>query len=63
MLSLGATVPAKKALVDQALTFSRYSGSVVSLARAWNIAATTIAEVYAAKPMPPRGRRRLAPIL
>jgi uncharacterized protein (TIGR03437 family) len=51
ILALGASVPAKKALVDRALTI--YSGSVSSLAAAWQITATTTAEVYAAKPTPP----------
>ena len=50
ILALGAGVPAKKALVDQALT--GYA-SVGALATAWNITAATVADVYSAKPTPP----------
>jgi hypothetical protein len=52
MLALGAGVPAKKALIDHALTVM-YSGSISTLATAWQIAATTAADIYAAKPTPP----------
>lgn len=52
ILGLGASVPAKKALVDQALA-ALYAGSVSSLAAAWRISAVTVADVYAAKPSPP----------
>lgn len=52
ILGLGATVPAKKALVDQALA-ALYSGNVSSLASAWKITAGTVADVYASKPSPP----------
>lgn len=50
ILVLGAGVPAKKALVDQALPLYP---SISALAAAWNISAATVADVYAAKPMPP----------
>jgi uncharacterized protein (TIGR03437 family) len=52
MLALGAGVPSKKALIDHALTVI-YSGSISTLATAWQIAATTAADIYAAKPAPP----------
>jgi hypothetical protein len=52
ILALGASVPAKKALVDQALT-AIYAGNVSTLAAAWKITASTVADVYAAKPTPP----------
>ena len=52
ILALGAAVPAKKALVDQALS-AIYNGSVTKLAAAWKIAASTLADVYASKPTPP----------
>lgn len=51
MLALGASSPAKKALVDRGLTI--YSGSVSALAAAWQIAASTVGDVYASKPSPP----------
>jgi uncharacterized protein (TIGR03437 family) len=51
ILALGAGVPAKKALVDQAL--AALYPSVGALASAWNISAATVADVYAAKPTPP----------
>jgi uncharacterized protein (TIGR03437 family) len=47
MLQLGASVAAKKALVDEALR-SLYDGSVAKLAAAWRVKAATVAEVYAA---------------
>jgi len=49
---MGATVPAKVGLVQYALT-SLYGGSIPKLAAAWNIVASTISDVYAAKPAPP----------
>ena len=52
MLALGAAVPAKRALVDQALA-ALYGGDVSALAAAWKITAATAADVYAANPMPP----------
>jgi len=52
ILALGAGVPAKKALVDQALS-AIYSGSVSALAAAWKITAATVADVYASNPNPP----------
>ena len=52
ILALGANVPAKQALVNQALS-AIYSGSVSALAAAWKITATTAAAVYASNPTPP----------
>lgn len=52
ILALGAGVPAKQALVNQALS-AIYSGSVSALAAAWKITATTVAAVYASNPTPP----------
>ncbi len=52
ILALGAGVPAKQALVNQALS-AIYSGSVSALAAAWKITATTAAAVYASNPTPP----------
>ena len=52
ILALGASVPAKKALVDEALS-AIYSGSVSALAAAWKITASSAAEVYASTPAPP----------
>jgi len=53
VLALGASSPAKRALVDHALASPPYNGSVARLASAWNITATTVADVYASKPSPP----------
>ncbi|HEY3267319.1 MAG TPA: hypothetical protein VGM37_10360 [Armatimonadota bacterium] len=52
MLSLGATVPAKAALVDYAVS-SLYGGSLSALAAAWRITAASQADAYAAVPTPP----------
>lgn len=52
ILALGASVPAKQALVNQALS-AIYSGSVGALAAAWKITASTVAAVYASNPNPP----------
>jgi len=47
ILALGASVPVKQALVNQALS-AIYGGSVSALATAWGITASTVAGVYAA---------------
>jgi hypothetical protein len=52
ILALGASVPAKQALVNQALS-AIYGGSVKALATAWKITASAVTDVYAAKPTPP----------
>ena len=49
ILDVGSGVPAKRALVDEALS-AIYSGSVSALASAWNIAASTLSQVYASTP-------------
>jgi len=53
MLGLDASSPAKKALVDYALTLPPYNGSVKLLAGAWGVSASTVADLYASKPNPP----------
>jgi uncharacterized protein (TIGR03437 family) len=53
ILALGATSPAKKALVDHALSSPPYNGSVSALAKAWEITAITAADIYASNPSPP----------
>jgi uncharacterized protein (TIGR03437 family) len=51
ILAMGASVPAKKALVDYA--YSQLYGSDLSkLKAAWNIAASTLTDAYAATPTP-----------
>ena len=52
ILAKGAGTPAKRALVDEALT-SMYSGDLSRLAAAWNVKATRVEDVYAAAPAPP----------
>lgn len=54
MLSLGANVPVKMALVDQALS-SIYNGDVGALAAAWKIQASSVSDIYAAVPQAPPG--------
>ena len=52
MLGLGAAVPAKTALVDQALA-SLYHGDLGALAAAWKIKASSVNDAYAASPAVP----------
>ena len=52
ILTLSPTVPAKQALVNQAVT-ALYGGNVAALAAAWNIDALTVAEVYGSSPTLP----------
>lgn len=52
MLALGATVPAKQALVDYALD-ALYGGDLGALSASWKISAATLANAYAASPKPP----------
>jgi len=49
VLALPASVPAKQALMNQALT-TIYGGDLSGMAAAWGIAAGTVADVYAATP-------------
>lgn len=52
ILAMGATVPAKRALVDYALA-NLYGGSVSATAAAWKVPATTVAGLYASSPTVP----------
>jgi uncharacterized protein (TIGR03437 family) len=52
VLALGSTVPAKRALVDRALS-TIYANNVAVMAAAWGVAATTTAGLYSASPTPP----------
>jgi hypothetical protein len=52
MLASGVAIPAKRALVDQALS-ALYGGDLSALAAGWKITAATAADVYAASPTPP----------
>ena len=52
MLNLPASTAVKTALVDRALSVL-YSGDVAALAAAWKIKATSVTEIYAARPTAP----------
>ena len=52
ILELGAGVPAKRAMIDDAVS-QLYGGSVTSAAAAWGVQATTSAQLYATSPTPP----------
>jgi len=52
ILALGGTVPAKQALVNDALS-AIYGDSVAAMAAAWGVAAATVADLYTATPTPP----------
>ena len=52
ILDLGSTVPAKRALMNQALS-AIYGNNVANMAAAWGVKATTIAGLYSASPTPP----------
>jgi uncharacterized protein (TIGR03437 family) len=52
ILDLGSTVPAKRALVDRALS-AIYGNNVANMAAAWGVNATTIARLYGVSPTPP----------
>jgi hypothetical protein len=54
MLNLGSSVPAKRALVDYALS-TIYAGSVAAMASSWKVTAASAQDLYAAKPTPPAG--------
>ncbi len=53
MLALSSAIPAKRALVDEALV-SLYNKNVSTLAAAWKISATTVDAVYSSTPTPPQ---------
>ncbi|MGB7762827.1 MAG: hypothetical protein WBL61_23535, partial [Bryobacteraceae bacterium] len=52
ILDLGSTVPAKRALMNQALS-AIYGNNVANMAAAWGVKATTIAGLYSSSPTPP----------
>jgi uncharacterized protein (TIGR03437 family) len=52
ILDLGSTVPAKQALVNQALS-AIYANGVAAMAAAWGVKATSTAALYSASPTPP----------
>lgn len=52
LLLKGANVPAKRALVEEALTM-RYHGDIARLASAWKVSAATRDQLYASQPNPP----------
>ena len=52
ILGLASTVPAKRALIDQALS-AIYGNNVAAMAAAWGVNATTTADLYSASPTPP----------
>ena len=52
ILSAASTLPAKQALVNQALN-AIYGGSVSAMAAAWGVTASSVADLYNASPTPP----------
>jgi hypothetical protein len=52
ILQLAASVPAKQAMINYAVT-NLYGGSVTAAAAAWGVQATTLAQLYATSPTPP----------
>ena len=52
ILLLGASTPAKQAIINDAVT-NLYGGSVAAAAAAWSVQATTLAQLYASLPAPP----------
>lgn len=52
ILQLGASVPAKRALIDHALQ-TMYNGNVAVMAAAWKVPAQTVQDLYASKPASP----------
>ena len=52
ILTLSSTVPAKRGLVDRALS-AIYGNNVAAMAAAWQVTATTTAQLYSAQPTPP----------
>jgi len=52
ILSLGSAVPAKQALVNDALS-AIYGNSVAAMATAWGVTAASVADLYNATPTPP----------
>jgi len=54
ILDMGSSVPAKQSMLNYAVQ-QLYGGSVASLAAAWGISVSTLAQLYAATPTPPAG--------
>jgi uncharacterized protein (TIGR03437 family) len=52
ILGMGSTVPAKRALVDEALS-AIYGNNVAAMAAAWGVTAASAADLYSALPAPP----------
>jgi uncharacterized protein (TIGR03437 family) len=52
ILAMGSAVPAKRALVNQALS-AVYNYDVTAMAAAWRVTAHSLADLYAASPAPP----------
>jgi len=52
VLALASTVPAKQALINQALS-AVYGNNVAAMASAWGVTATTTAGLYSSLPTPP----------
>jgi uncharacterized protein (TIGR03437 family) len=52
ILAMGGSVPAKQALVNNALS-AIYGNNIAAMAAAWGVTAATVADLYAASPTPP----------
>ena len=52
ILTLSSTVPAKQALINRALS-AIYGNNLAAMAAAWQVTATSTAQLYAAQPTPP----------
>jgi len=52
ILAMGGTVPAKQALVNEALS-AIYDNNVAAMAAAWSVTAAVVADLYNASPAPP----------
>jgi len=52
ILGMGSSVPAKRALVDEALS-AIYGNDVVAMAAAWGVTAASASDLYGALPTPP----------
>jgi len=52
ILGLGSAVPAKQALINQALS-AIYGGNVAAMATAWRVSAASAAGLYSSSPTPP----------
>jgi len=52
ILQLGATVPAKQAMLNYGVT-NLYAGNITAAAAAWGVQATTLTQLYATSPTPP----------